>query len=174
MHEQTQAAVLVPVFRDPAAGLRLVVIRRVDAGIHGGQISFPGGKREPSDAALVDTAIRETVEEIGVAPGDIEIIEPLPVVRTLSSRFDIHPFLGRIRPPATWRPQEREVAAVIEIGVAELAHPGARGLESVQPRTAAAPVTVPCFHVAGTLIWGATYRILDPLVARLSRPEWDL
>lgn len=174
MHEQTQAAVLVPVFRDPAAGLRLVVIRRVDAGIHGGQISFPGGKHEPADASLVATAIRETGEEIGVGPGDVEIIEALPLVRTLSSHFDIHPFLGRIRPPAAWRPQEREVAEVIELDVAALARPGARGLRSVQPRTAATPITVPCFDIAGMLIWGATYRILEPLVARLSAPEWDL
>lgn len=174
MSRQTQAAVLVPVFRDPAAGLRLVVIRRVDAGIHGGQISFPGGKCEPPDTSPAATAIRETAEETGIAPADVEILETLPVVRTLSSRFDIHPFLGRIRPPDTWRPQEREVAEVIEIGVAELARPGARGLESVYARTAAAPLTVPCFRVAGTLIWGATYRILDPLVARLAGGEWDL
>lgn len=174
MRQQTQAAVLVPVFRDPAAGLRLVVIRRVDAGIHGGQISFPGGKPERTDTSLVETAVRETTEEIGLGRGDVEIIEALPVVRTQTSRFDIHPFLGRIRPPSTWRPQEREVAEVIEIGVAELAHPGVRALESVQPHSTAAPITVPCFRVAGTLIWGATYRILDPLVARLAGSEWDL
>lgn len=174
MHRQTQAAVLVPVFRDPAHGLRLVVIRRVDAGIHAGQISFPGGKHEPSDGSLADTAIRETVEEIGVAPGDVEILEPLPLVRTLSSRFDIHPFLGRIRPPDTWRPQEREVAEVIEIGIAELARPDTRGLESVHPPTVAAAITVPCFRVGDALIWGATYRILDPLVARLAGSEWNL
>lgn len=174
MRQQTQAAVLVPVYRDPATGLRLVVIRRVDAGVHAGQISFPGGKREPSDGSLVDTAIRETAEEIGVGRGDVEIVASLPVVRTLTSRFDIHPFLGRIRPPGTWRPQEREVAEVIEIGLGELARPGARVLESVHPPTATAPLTVPCFRVADTLIWGATYRILDPLVARLTASEWDL
>lgn len=174
MRDRRQAAVLVPVFRDAAAGLRVVVIRRVDAGIHGGQISFPGGKREASDASLVDTAIREAVEEIGIEPGDVEIVAPLPVVRTLTSRFDIHPFLGRIRPPDSWRPQEREVAEVIELGIAELAHPGAHGIESVHPPTAAEPVTVPCFRVRDVLIWGATYRILDQLVARLTTSEWDL
>lgn len=174
MRHRRQAAVLVPVFRDAAAGLRVVLIRRVEAGIHGGQISFPGGKQEASDASLVDTAIRETGEEIGIGAGAVEIIAPLPVVRTLTSRFDIHPFLGRIRPPGCWRPQEREVAEVIELGIAELARPGAHCIESVHPPTTAEPIVVPCFRVGDALIWGATYRILDQLVARLSASEWEL
>ena len=167
MPEPTDAAVLVPLFRRDGAGLQLALIRRVNAGIHAGEIGLPGGKREPGDASLRATALRETAEEIGVAPADVEILEELPVVRTLTTRFAIHPFLARIRPPDAWVPQAEEVDAVIEIALRDLLRPATRTRERIDYPGVAEPFAVDCFRVGDVRIWGATYRILDPLVARL-------
>lgn len=166
----TQSAVLVPFYRDAANALRVVLIRRVNTGAHAGQIAFPGGKREPGDASMRATAIRETTEEIGLLPDAIEVIESLPVVTTLTTGFDIHPFVARIERPAAWRPQACEVADVIELPVARLAEPAAHALERIDLGGGKATREMPCFRVGDLCIWGATYRILAPLLQRPTAP----
>ena len=101
-----QAAVLVPVYRDATGELRLVLVRRGDFGVHGGQLAFPGGKPEPTDASLVDTALRETWEETGLPATAVQILDTLPPIPTYVSNYIITPFLGRIVPPAIWLPME--------------------------------------------------------------------
>ena len=68
------SAVLAPLYRDPQGSLRLVFIRRAPHGIHGGQIAFPGGRREPEDANLLATALREAEEELGLDPAMVEVM----------------------------------------------------------------------------------------------------
>src|SRR5919205_174493 len=87
------SAVLAPVYRDPQGHLRLVFIRRSPHGIHGGQIAFPGGRREPSDANLLQTALREAEEEIGLEPQRVQVLAELPIVPTMATGFCIAPFL---------------------------------------------------------------------------------
>ena len=80
------AAVLVPFYRDAAGELRVVLIERAPGGRHGGQIALPGGNREPADESLRDTAIRETGEELGIEPGQIEVLGVRPPMRTRSNQ----------------------------------------------------------------------------------------
>ncbi len=133
---RTAAAVLVPVFRDREGRARLVLIVRAERGVHGGQLAFPGGVREPGDASLLETALREAAEEIGLARERVEVLEALPVFETRSTGFAIAPFLARIAPPHAWRPAPDEVAGVLEPALDELADPAARGtsLERVSLR----------------------------------------
>jgi len=173
MSDRRQAAVLVPVFRADGA-LHVVLIRRQPFGTHAGEIAFPGGQREAGDTSLADTAIRETVEEIGVGRDDVDVLEGLAPVQTRSSGFDIHPFLARIRRPPAWRPQEDEVAEVIELPVATLSDPAARDEAMIEHARLPRPMRFPCFRIGDVCIWGATYRILDPLVAGLERNAWDI
>ena len=74
-----ESAVLVPVYRDAAGDANLVLIHRTNYGVHGGQLAFPGGKREPADASLQATALRETEEEIGLPSTAIEVLAALNV-----------------------------------------------------------------------------------------------
>ena len=111
--------------------------------------------------------MRETVEELGVAETDIELLETLPVVHTRSTGFRIQPFLARLRPPPRWSPQAAEVAAVLPIAVADLLAPDAHRRERVTPAAGQAPIEVPCLRAGAVRIWGATYRILRPLLGRL-------
>jgi 8-oxo-dGTP pyrophosphatase MutT (NUDIX family) len=166
------AAVLVPVYEDPA-GLRMVFIRRSDHGIHGGQIAFPGGKREPGDCTLEAAALREAAEEIGLDPSSAEILAGLPPLTTFSSRYRIHPFLARIR-PGPWRLQRDEVAEVLDVPVADLARGDLTG--EIYERFAGhdRPVRIEYLKLGAHRLWGATYRIVRPLVPRLLAGEWRI
>ena len=176
-----EAAVLVPVYRrraedaspDDRGDLRLVFIRRAEGGIHGGQIAFPGGKREPADASMRDTALRESREEIGL-DGDVEVLDRLPAIGTITSGFRVTPFLARIEPPAAWRLDEREVAEVLDVRLADLEHPRAHGEEMKDFPTWRVPRLIPFYRVGPYKLWGLTYRIVKPLIPRLLKGEWKI
>jgi 8-oxo-dGTP pyrophosphatase MutT (NUDIX family) len=167
------AAVLVPAFRGADKELRIVCIVRAERGIHGGQIAFPGGKRDPGDDALRDTALREAHEEIGLDPADVTILSDLPVIETRTSKFRIHPFLARIA-PQIWRPRADEVTEVLEIAVADLERPEAHGESLERFPSRPEPVRIEFYRVGSRRLWGATYRIVQPLLPRLRAGEWPI
>jgi 8-oxo-dGTP pyrophosphatase MutT (NUDIX family) len=169
-----QSAVLVPIFRDAAGELMLVLVRRTNYGVHGGQLAFPGGKREPADASLLATALRETEEEIGLPRAAVAVLAALPPVQTRSSGFHIAPFLARVIPPPTWHFQPTEIAEVLQVPVRHLADPATAGQESWQLPGWAAPEVVPFWRVGPHHLWGATYRIVRALLPRLLAGEWEL
>ena len=175
MSERVEAAVLAPVYRDAVGRLRLVLILRGPRGVHGSQIALPGGRREPGDLDLLATALREAEEEIGLDPAAVEPLCALPIVETATTGYTIAPFLGRLRErPAAWRPQESEVAAVLDIALDELARPGVHGEEVQQFPTWPAPRRMPFYQLGPYRLWGATYRIVHPLLPRLLAPEWPI
>ena len=108
-----EAAVLIPVFHRNDGKLCIILIRRSNKGVHGNQLAFPGGKSEPVDQSMRDTAIRETQEEIGISGSAIDILAALPAVETQTTNFRIFPFLARIVPPSKWSRQEHEIAEII-------------------------------------------------------------
>jgi len=168
------AAVVVPVFRRADGELRVLLVRRGEQGPHGGELAFPGGKGEPGDATPLATALREVREEVGLAPDQVEILEALPAVDTLVSGYRIFPFLARVQAPATWQFQAGEIAEVIEARVQDLVRPEvhATGLFQFAGGPDAAPA--PFLRVGPYRLWGATLRILDPLLPRLLAGEWPV
>src|SRR5512140_3765067 len=116
-----EASVLVPVYRGAGGELRLILIKRSDNGAHAGHLAFPGGKRDPGDRSMLHTALREAREEIGLRPDQIEILTELPLAETRATGFRVHPFLGRVIQPVTWQRNEREVAEIMDVSLAELA-----------------------------------------------------
>jgi 8-oxo-dGTP pyrophosphatase MutT (NUDIX family) len=169
------AAVLAPVYRDGAGRLRLVLVLRGPEGIHGDQIGLPGGRPEPEDRSLEETALRESEEEIGLPRAAVRVVARLPEIATMTSGFRITPFLGRVTErPAAWRVQTAEIAAVLEPAVSELADPAAWGQEERMAATWSQPRIVPVIRWGPHVIWGATYRILDELLPRLAAGEWSL
>jgi 8-oxo-dGTP pyrophosphatase MutT (NUDIX family) len=169
-----EAAVLVPVYRRRDGELMVVLVRRAQGGAHGGQLALPGGQRDPADADLAATALREANEELGLASDHVELLAALPVIETQTTGFRIAPFLARLAAPPSWRLQEREVAEVVELPVADLARPEARA-EAVRAfPTWPAPRRIRLWRVGGLEVWGVTYRILEPLVPRLLGGEWPL
>ena len=165
---------LAPVFRDAEGFLRVVLIRRTEGGIHGGQLALPGGNREPFDATPLDTAIREAEEEIGLTRANLEILASLPVVETMTTRYRIVPFLARVTHPRPWRRAESEIAEVLETRVSDLLAPGAHGEAIENFPTWSGPRKISFYRVGEHRLWGATYRILHPLLPRLDGGEWEI
>ncbi len=166
-----EAAVLVPIYQGEDSELRIILIRRSKGGLHGGQIAFPGGKRERRDSTLLDTALREANEEIGIATESVDILKALPVVHTQTTGFRVSPFLARIIPPPHWCREEREVAEVLEVRVLDLAAPQADVEQFPTSSEPSAHIVLPSGQ---DRVWGLTYRILKPLVPRLLANEWTL
>jgi len=173
-NQRLKAAVLLPVYRDKSGELFLVLVRRTEGDIHGGQIAFPGGKMSDEDKSLLDTALRETKEEIGLGRSDIQILEQLPNVFTQTSRFDIAPFLAKIKRPENWRRSEREISEIIELRASDLLKPDSHGEEVKNFPNWPGPRTVPFYRVGKYQIWGATYRILSPMLRDLADDKWKI
>jgi 8-oxo-dGTP pyrophosphatase MutT (NUDIX family) len=169
-----EAAVLVPVYRARDGELVVVLVRRGEGGVHGGQLALPGGQRDPGDADLEATALREAEEELGLAGDRVELLAALPVVETQTTGFRVAPFLARLPTPPPWRRQEREIAEVVELRVADLARPEVRAQEVRGFPSWPAPRRIQLWRVDRHEVWGVTYRILEPLVPRLLAGEWSL
>ena len=167
------AAVLVPVFRR-GERLMMLIVRRTDFGVHGGQLAFPGGKPHDGDATMLDTALREAREEVGIEESSVDVLAELPVIDTASTGYRIYPFLGRITPAAQWRFDAREVTEVIEVAVEDLARPEAYG-ESLEKFTQYPdPIRISYYQVGPHRLWGASYRIVTTLLPRLLAGEWGV
>ena len=98
----------------PATHLVFIMKTR-DGSRHAGQVAFPGGKVEPGDSSALAAALRETHEEIGVAPQQLEVLGSLGYFSTVTTGFDAAVFLSRPRMPLIYSPQRSEVAAIFEI-----------------------------------------------------------
>jgi len=171
-----EAAVLVPVYRDTRTGaLRMILVRRGPHGRHGGQVAFPGGVRDEGDESLLATALRETEEELGLHRAHIEVLAELPATRTRFTGFHVAPFLGRLHDvPAEWRLQPSEIASVLDAGVGDLARAEIRSEAMPGMPLWARPLRTPVLRIGEDVIWGATLRILTPLLPRLAAGEWPV
>ena len=173
--EPTTSAVLAPVYRDRDGELRVLLVQRGTRGIHGGQIGLPGGKREPSDRSLVDTAVREAEEEIGLARERVEILTPLEPLDTMTTGFRVHAYLARITPPPHWRPAAGEIAGIVTPTVRALTDSSSRQQRKLSFPTWPTSRHVECVRLdQGQLLWGLTLRLLDPLLPRLLAGEWGI
>jgi 8-oxo-dGTP pyrophosphatase MutT (NUDIX family) len=169
-----KAAVLVPVYRRRDGALMIVMVKRSDRGVHGGQIAFPGGMSEAGDGSLLETALREAHEETGIDPGSVEVLAELPVVETMTTGIAITPFLARIVPPPSWKRNKEEIDEIIEVPVRDLLQPRAHGETLERVPDYPEPVRFSFYRIGNHRVWGATYRILDPLLPRLVSEEREV
>ncbi|HUW69188.1 MAG TPA: CoA pyrophosphatase [bacterium] len=160
-----EAAVLVLFYQD-ADDVRFPLIVRTDNGsIHGGQISLPGGSRE-ADETPEACALRETDEELGVGRDDMRVLGALSPLRVPPSRFIVRPFLGCATRMPQFKPSPVEVSSLLLPSLAELLDSPRRGIEEISYGGRTWPV--PCYHLSGGIVWGATAMILAELEAILS------
>jgi 8-oxo-dGTP pyrophosphatase MutT (NUDIX family) len=158
------AAVLVPLFLATDGEPHAVLTRRrADLRRHAGEISFPGGRRDPEDPDLRETALREAEEEIGLARAEVRVLGELPPVSTFVTGYLIHPFVGLIPAGQRWRPSPREVDAVLELPLGVLQESRTR----TRMERRGFSFETDAYMVEEHLIWGATARILDDLYERL-------
>lgn len=160
----TPAAVLVPVIERPEGLTVLFTQRTAHLNDHAGQVSFPGGRCEATDASPVFTALRETEEEIGLDPALIEILGILPEYRT-GTGFTVTPVVGLVRPPFDLNPDSFEVAEVFETPLAFLLDPANHQRHSMEIGGVVRHYYAMPYE--GYFIWGATAGMLVSLHRQL-------
>ena len=109
------AAVLVPLYLRDGDLHAVFTRRRDDMRRHPGEISFPGGRQDEDEFDLRDTALRESEEEIGLHPDEVELIGALQPTPTIATNYAVYPFVGLIEPGHEWQPSANEVAEVMEV-----------------------------------------------------------
>jgi 8-oxo-dGTP pyrophosphatase MutT (NUDIX family) len=166
--QHREAAVLLLVYPDAAGANQLVLMRRPDySGPHSGQVALPGGRRE-RDETLLQTALRETQEELGVDPGVVTVLGALSPLYVRASNHLVYPFVAASARRPDFEPCAREVAEVIEVSIERLRDRRYRGLEVVRFE-AFGRVRVPYFALPGARIWGATGMILGEFLTVLEQ-----
>jgi 8-oxo-dGTP pyrophosphatase MutT (NUDIX family) len=165
MHERITrslcaAGVLIPVI-ERVAGLSVLLTQRsAELKHHAGQVSFPGGRMEEHDADVVQTALRETHEEVGIPPQAIDVVGYLPPMPTVTG-YAVTPVVGLVSADVPLRIDRTEVEYAFEVPLAFLLdRRNERALERVYEGRRIPTVE---FHYEGERIWGATAHILVEL-----------
>ena len=164
------AATLLLLYPGPDGELRLpLTVRNESLRAHAGEVSLPGGAVEEADSSREATALRETMEEIGVAADGITILGALDDVWIPVTNFSLRPFVGALPSRPEMAPQTDEVALIVELPVRELLHEGAISDEIVHGP--GWTLRVGGYRAEGQLVWGATARTLAMLASVLAHPQ---
>jgi len=159
-----KASVLLPILlRDEP--MVLFTRRTESLSRHSGQVSFPGGRCEPDDLSPVETALRETFEETGIAPAFVTVAGYLGRHLT-GTGFDIQPVVGQLAEGFALTPDPREVAEIFEVPLAYLCNPATLRRESRE--IAGRQRSFYAFTYKEHEIWGATAAIIVDLAQRLN------
>jgi len=141
------------------ADLCFVLTRRTDRlGYHRGQISLPGGRREPGDANLVATALREAQEELGIAAEQIALLGVLTALYIPPSNFIVQPVVGYAAARPAFQPNADEVAELIEAPLRLLLDPTTR---QIGPLPQQGSLSGPFYRIGKHVVWGATAMVLS-------------
>jgi 8-oxo-dGTP pyrophosphatase MutT (NUDIX family) len=160
----TAASVLVPIITHAELTV-LFTQRTAQLRRHSGQVSFPGGRAEPTDVTPEFTALRETHEEIGLAPERIEVLARMPEYLTRTG-YRVTPVIGLVAPPLALAPDSREVDEVFEVPLAFLLDPANHRRETRE--LAGRTVGYWVMQYRSRRIWGATAGMLVNLYRMLS------
>lgn len=159
------AAVLVPLFVKAGAA-HLLLTRRTDLmRHHRGEIAFPGGVRQAEDDGLLQTALRETEEEIGIAAAEVEVIGRLDDIASVHG-YRVTPFVGTFPAPCSYRLNPGEIAEVLEVPLADLRDSSRWRVEDWRHRGRIHPVHF--FDLGEHDLWGMTAAIVRQLLRCLA------
>ena len=151
---------IYPISDGNDAGIALIQRPPYD-GVHGGQISLPGGRFEDTDKDLLQTAIRESKEEIGLDPGDLMILGKISDLYIPPSNYLVSPFVGYCKAKPSFLPDPAEVECILEIPLSKLRDDQYVRCKVIEVR--GTEIEAPCFVIDDHIIWGATAMILNEL-----------
>lgn len=140
----------------------ILILRKTYKGVHSAQIGFPGGKVEPEDKDLKDTAKRETEEEVGVPYDDIQLIKKMTTAYIPPSNFNVHPFIGYLEDTPKLIKQDDEVEDIVLVDIDDFLNEDSL-IEETLTTSYATELTVPAFHLNGHVVWGATAMMLSEI-----------
>lgn len=140
----------------------LLILRKEYSGVHSKQIGFPGGKVEDSDRDLLETAKRETFEEVGISGEAIKMIKPLSEVYIPPSNFLVKPYLGLYPEVEPFVIDPIEVEALVEVDLFDFLD-DSNIMEQRLTTSYAHDILVPAFKLNGYTVWGATAMMLSEI-----------
>ena len=158
-----QSAVLMLIYPKNDIPHFTLIQRTAYKGTHGGQISFPGGKQE-AEESLKETALRETFEEIGVAPDKIQVLGEITQIYIPPSNFLVSPFIGFVDFEPVFTPEVKEVEEIIEVKISDLLDDKKIKQKKIKVgKHTDKPllIDVPYFELNYNTVWGATATILS-------------
>jgi 8-oxo-dGTP pyrophosphatase MutT (NUDIX family) len=154
----------------------LLMKRMEDKGAHSGQVSFPGGSYDDSDADFKATALREAQEEVGILSSEVDILGALTSLYIPVSNYNVYPFVGFAEKRPVYNLSHNEVAYTLEIPLSELLHADRKTIAKVtSPRFPDVTMSVNAYVLEDrTVIWGATAMILSELEVILEEQQTQL
>ena len=157
------AAVLAVFYPDEQQQTRFVLIlRKTYEGVHSNQVGFPGGRVEEEDKNLMQTALRETEEEVGILREQVEVLRELTKLYISPSNFWVQPYVGVIQQTPVLVPQEDEVEDILEIALEDFLSDSCLTRRTLST-SYAEEIEVPAFLLNGHVVWGATAMMLSEL-----------
>ena len=165
------SAVLVPIFYKQGEYYLLLTRRTQRVKDHKGQISFPGGAYQAEDGSLLNTALRESSEEIGLVADKVDILGALDDTITQTSNYVITPFVAVIPWPYQFKVNTEETEEIIEVPISALMDKNCL-LEEIEVISGQAE-TYYSYHYRGMVIWGATARILHQFLGIIAQSRGD-
>ena len=162
-----KGGVLIMLYENSSELMLAFIVRTDDGGVHGGQISFPGGKHEEGDNDLMHTALREAEEEVGIDAKKVQVIGNLTTMYIPVSNYLVSPTVGYYIGKPDFRLNTAEVADLIEVPLRELLKEKSKSVGTVDVR--GNKFDVPVFKVDKHQIWGATAMILNEFVEVIKR-----
>jgi len=156
------SSVMILIYQQDGQYFIPLIVRQQDGHVHGGQVSFPGGRFDEEDADLQTTALRELSEEIGVPAAEVKLLGRLTEFYIPPSNFLVHPFVGVHDDIPLFIPDEREVARVVPVCLDDLLDD--RNISSREiTLNNGLKIMAPAFCLEGLVVWGATAMILSEL-----------
>ena len=156
------AAVLLLLYPKNQRTHLVLIVRNTYEGIHSAQIALPGGKYEANDQNYRNTALRETQEEIGIHPENIEIIREFTQLYIQASNFLVYPFLGISKEEVLFIPNPDEVAQIIELPLSDFLDDSLI-VTTTLSTSYATDIEIPAFQIGEHIVWGATAMMLSEL-----------
>jgi 8-oxo-dGTP pyrophosphatase MutT (NUDIX family) len=162
------AAAVATILREGKLGAEALFIKRAERASDpwSGHLAFPGGKREPGDASLLETCIRETEEEVGLKLRPTSLLTRLADVRARSNGYRVAQFVFALDDASAKITMNAEVAAVLWAPLARIESDG--GKETMEWKTGDKTITLPCVRLGEYILWGMTYRMTSQVITAAS------
>jgi len=157
-----KSSVLILLYPNKDSIMFVLILRQNNGGVHGGQISFPGGAMEKADNNHYETALREANEEIGINANKVKIIGSLTKLYIPPSNYLVFPVVGYLNSRPKLTPDPKEVAGIIEADLLSLINTKSTNRKEVEVR--GTKLNTPYYNINGYTVWGATAMILSELI----------
>ena len=165
------SAVLILLYPNEQQQTSVLLIERMTYnGHHSGQIAFPGGKIEKSDASFLHAALRETHEEVGIESNHIQVVGNLTEVFVFASNFMVYPFVGIMQEIPTLALETKEVAAVLEIPLLRFFEDGIIKEKKIK-NALGFNLMAPYYDLDNKVLWGATAMMVSELCAVIKQHQ---